>query len=219
MKYVTCDVCGECFPLTRKYFIRHTKGSSGEYFTNTCKQCEIKQKYDSEWSDGKLKCHLCGKFLDVSEFGKKKNKYRDDHDSRCRSCRTAQNRSVKSKYDESTRLSKVLQMRYLCAKERAFRFNIPFDITKEYLKELWDKQSGICAISGIPMTFDVNKGRIWTNVSIDQINPRGGYTKDNVQLVCMAVNQMKSDLDIDTLLYFCETIINNALNSRKWHHK
>ena len=65
------------------------------------------------------------------------------------------------------------------------------------------------------MTFEFNKGRVATNVSIDQINPRKGYTVENVQLVCSAVNQMKSDLDIDTLLMFCENILQNA---KKWHH-
>ena len=66
------------------------------------------------------------------------------------------------------------------------------------------------------MTFEFNKGRIATNVSIDQINPKKGYTTDNIQLVCMAVNQMKSDFDTDTLLMFCENILQNAA---KWRRK
>lgn len=209
MEYRKCNICGNVYPLIRKYFIRHTKGGRGEYFTDTCKICETKQKYENEWKDGKLKCHICGRFLDVSQFGKKQNKYRDNHDSRCRECRTKESRERAQRYDEESRLQRVLQMRYLCARERAMRFDIPFDITKEYLRELWDKQSGICALSGIPMTFDINKGRVWTNVSIDQINHKEGYTKDNIQLVCMAANQMKSDLDLSTLLYFCKSIIDN----------
>lgn len=37
-----------------------------------------------------------------------------------------------------------------------------------------------------------------------------GYTnKDNVQLVCMAVNQMKSDLTEEELFMFCNSIISN----------
>lgn len=216
MEYRTCDKCGRTFPLVRKYFIRHTAGGNGEYFTNTCKECEIQQKYEREWQDGKLKCHCCGKFLDVSYFGKKKNKYRDNHDSRCRMCRTKQNKTRKDLYDRDTKLNKILQMRYLCAKERATKYDIPFDITKDYVYELWQKQNGKCAISGIDMTFEFNKGRIATNVSIDQINPKKGYTTDNIQLVCMAVNQMKSDFDTDTLLMFCENILQNAA---KWRRK
>ena len=58
-------------------------------------------------------------------------------------------------------------MRFLCAKERAKKLNIPFDITKDYLKYLWDTQKGLCAISNIPMTYKYNNGRTPTNVSID----------------------------------------------------
>ena len=53
------------------------------------------------------------------------------------------------------------------------------------------------------------KGRIFTNVSVDRIDSNKGYTKNNVQLVCMAINQMKSDMSIEELLYFCEHIVYN----------
>lgn len=40
-------------------------------------------------------------------------------------------------------------------------------------------------------------------------------TIDNIQLVCMAVNQLKSDLDMDTILILCSAIVDNAA---KWKH-
>lgn len=43
--------------------------------------------------------------------------------------------------------------------------------------------------------------------------PSKGYTIDNIQLVCMAVNQLKSDLD--TILILCSAIVDNAA---KWKH-
>ena len=82
--------------------------------------------------------------------------------------------------------------------------------------KLWDTQHGKCAISGIDMTYIANCGRIPTNVSVDRIDSSKGYIKGNVQLVCMAVNQMKNDLDMQTLLTFCDAIVSNA---RKWKHK
>ena len=57
------------------------------------------------------------------------------------------------------------------------------------------------------MTFEQGNGRISTNVSIDQINPKEGYTIGNIQLVCMAINQMKSDLNMDEVYMFCEGIL------------
>lgn len=81
--------------------------------------------------------------------------------------------------------------------------------------DVWKAQNGKCAISGLDMTYELGEGRIYTNVSIDQIMPSKGYTIDNIQLVCMAVNQLKSDLDMDTILILCSAIVDNAA---KWKH-
>ena len=66
-----------------------------------------------------------------------------------------------------------------------------------------------CAISNIDMTYVFNCGRIPTNVSIDRIDSAKGYIMNNIQLVCMACNQMKSDLSEHKLYEFCKAIVNN----------
>jgi hypothetical protein len=50
---------------------------------------------------------------------------------------------------------------------------------------------------------------MFTNISIDQINPNAGYIEDNIQLVCMAINQMKSDMSLEELYMFSEALIKN----------
>ncbi len=107
------------------------------------------------------------------------------------------------------KLYKIIQDRVLNAKDRAKRKGIPCTITKEFILDLWNKQQGLCAISKIPMTYEIDSGRVYTNLSIDQIIQGKGYTEDNVQLVCMAVNQLKSDWDMDTVLYICQSVIDN----------
>lgn len=82
-------------------------------------------------------------------------------------------------------------------------------------RELWCKQNGLCAISNLPMTYIFNNGRIPTNVSVDRIDSKKGYTRDNVQLVCMAINQMKSDLDNNTFYNLCKAVY---MNAAKWKH-
>lgn len=56
---------------------------------------------------------------------------------------------------------------------------------------------------------------IQPNVSVDRIDSKKGYTRDNVQLVCMAINQMKSDLDNNTFYNLCKAVYKNAA---KWKH-
>lgn len=92
-------------------------------------------------------------------------------------------------------------------KDRSNRKNMDCDIDLQYLHELWDKQKGLCALSGIPMTYYFDSGRVPTNLSVDRIDSGLGYIKGNIQLVCMAVNQMKSDLTIEQLKYFCKSIL------------
>lgn len=83
------------------------------------------------------------------------------------------------------------------------------------INTLYVRIRSVGAISGLDMTYELGEGRIYTNVSIDQIMPSKGYTIDNIQLVCMAVNQLKSDLDMDTILILCSAIVDNAA---KWKH-
>lgn len=83
------------------------------------------------------------------------------------------------------------------------------DLTLDYLMYLWEKQKGKCALSGINMTYEFYKGRVNTNVSVDRIDSTKGYTKDNIQLVTMAANQMKNDLQMDEFISLCKSVINN----------
>ena len=70
-------------------------------------------------------------------------------------------------------------------------------------------KNGECVISKIKMTYEFDNGRNPYNISIDQINPNNGYTEDNIQLVCMAVNQLKSDFTKDVIINLCKEIIDN----------
>lgn len=95
-------------------------------------------------------------------------------------------------------------MKVLLSKKRDARSEL--DI--QFLTELWDKQKGLCAISGLPMTYKAGEGKVNTNVSIDQIIPGMGYTKDNVQLVTYSANLMKGTLTMAELYTMCEQILN-----------
>ena len=110
-------------------------------------------------------------------------------------------------------LRRVLVERLAGAKERCKKSNNFIDLELKDLQDLWEAQEGLCALTGFQMSHVMGKGRVPTNVSIDRKDSTMGYTKDNIQLVCMAVNQMKSDLEMDELLRFCTGILANA---RKW---
>lgn len=214
-----CKRCKEELPKTIEYFYKYSttnnKFEPGHTFHTTCKQCEYEILLRENWSNNLLKCHKCGQYLSEENFqtyGKDKENrywYRNGRDKRCKACKNKQMRNATLKYDSDTALYKLLNVRLLGAKGRSKKCKLDFDLTLDYLLELWKTQNGLCAVSKIPMTYNWSSGRIFTNVSIDQINPHLGYTKENIQLVCMAVNQMKSDMSIEELYMFCEAIIKN----------
>lgn len=211
-----CKCCNKEFPTTSEYFTKYTsknnKFEPGLQFHSTCKKCEFENLQKENWKDGLLKCQICGEYFPEEIFHKigvncKKYHYRNNRDNRCPSCKLRQNKKSRSNYSDEMRLNKILHYRLLAARGRSRMKRLPYNLDFDFLNELWNIQKGKCAVSGIDMTFTMDSGRTYSNVSLDQIDPNKGYTKENVQLVCMAVNQLKSDFEIDVIYKICENIL------------
>lgn len=84
---------------------------------------------------------------------------------------------------------------------------IKSEVTSGLLKQVWDRQHGRCALTGEQMTHVRGKGQVPTNASIDRIDSDCGYTKQNIQLVCYAVNMMKRSMGESDLRLWCEKIM------------
>lgn len=83
--------------------------------------------------------------------------------------------------------------------------NIYFDISVEDILGLWNKQNGLCALSGIELK---NNEDIF-NASLDRIDSDKEYTIDNIQLVLKEVNYMKQSLSQEYFINLCKKISNN----------
>lgn len=69
-----------------------------------------------------------------------------------------------------------------------------FNLTREYLVRLWNKQQGNCAVSGIPMQTEsgTRENKNPYRASLDRINNKKGYVKGNVRFTTHWVNNAKS---------------------------
>jgi hypothetical protein len=68
-----------------------------------------------------------------------------------------------------------------------------------FLKKLYEKQNGKCAISGMPLELQTGTGKPNPNkCSVDRIDSNRGYNHRNVWLVCWWVNQMKMNTSMET---------------------
>jgi len=78
------------------------------------------------------------------------------------------------------------------------------------VKDLEDKlveQGGKCALSGVKLTCLLEVGKKnKTNASLDRLVPGGEYTKDNVQLVCSALNSWRGDTELQEFIWFCKQV-------------
>lgn len=83
-------------------------------------------------------------------------------------------------------------------RSRAKRKGIPFDLRFEDVLRMVDDQGGCCARSGLPFVYA--GGESATSPSVDRIDPAGGYTRDNVQIVLNMYNMAKSTVTDEKVL-------------------
>lgn len=80
-------------------------------------------------------------------------------------------------------------------------------LTRDDLLEVLKSQNYKCAISGLELTCKLEKGtRFWTNASVDRVNAGGPYSKDNIQLVCRAVNSWRSNMPLKDFIDVCKAV-------------
>lgn len=104
------------------------------------------------------------------------------------------------------RLRRLVSM----AKNRATLKNLDFNITTDYLYELWVKNTGCCEITN--RIFDLTpfgkKGQVNPNApSVDRIVPSLGYVKGNVRLVTYHVNVALAEFGLGSLIKLSEDVI------------
>ena len=113
----------------------------------------------------------------------------------CVECREQNSNWELSRLDPKKRLIRLCSM----AKARAKIKEIAFDIDGEFLYHLWLENEGCCCLTGLK--FELGKygakGQSHPQApSIDRINSKLGYTRDNVRLITYHMNISLSDFGI-----------------------
>jgi len=95
-------------------------------------------------------------------------------------------------------------------KRHASERNIPFNITIEFAWELYQRQNGKCAISGIPLKMNFRR---WSRndaddntASLDRIDSSKPYEADNVQWVHKHINWMKNKFSQQYFIEVCREV-------------
>ena len=114
----------------------------------------------------------------------------------------------------STNNKNWMQILYSSAKKRAAQKNLEFNLSFDDIKELGNRSGMKCEVSGIPFSWDKPAHcRVAPYIpSIDRIDSTKGYTKDNVRLICWAVNISLSDWGDNTFIKICKSVAVQILN-------
>lgn len=81
--------------------------------------------------------------------------------------------------------------------------NLDFNITIEYIWDLYIKQNRKCSLTGLEINFGKSK-----TASLDRIDSSKGYLVGNVQWVHKNINKMKTDFDQGEFITFCKLVAN-----------
>jgi hypothetical protein len=150
-------------------------------------------------------CTKCERTLPLERF----EPYpKGTYSKHCRYCQSASARVQRSSGYKAY-LTNLLSKNRDCARKRE---NITEHlITVDHLVELWEKQEGRCAISGVVLTHhNDGRGHKEFNASIDRIDSQVGYIPGNVQLVALRVNTLKQTLTTDMLYWWVKTIYQHS---------
>lgn len=91
----------------------------------------------------------------------------------------------------------------------AYSRNLEFEITIEYAWDLFIKQNKSCALTGLPLIFNITfKNQSDRTVSLDRIDSSKGYIEGNVQWVHKLVNYFKKNMPNDMFIEMCNLISN-----------
>lgn len=104
--------------------------------------------------------------------------------------------------------------KWVCSRHRirAKEYGVPFDLTPGDIHALMRATEFRCSVSGIALTRKVGPSATpdpWS-ASIDRIEPRHGYLKDNARVVCLAANIAMNQWGYDTMLRLSRAVVRNA---------
>jgi len=145
------------------------------------------------------RCFICGLWKDKSQFSKNlRNKI--GLQAYCKTCISNQRcpiSEIKDSQLDEENIIRFISCKLSELKSKCHKKNIPFEISFDYLLDVWNKQNDMCYYTNIKMFHDEYK---WHSPSVDRKIPGLGYIKGNIVWCCNAVNSFKGLLTHDEFL-------------------
>lgn len=161
-----------------------TKGTDGRYY-KPCSSCGEMQSY--------LRKNYAVESLRLNKMCKKCSNQQTDN------CHRGWHRGVRVSWFNKYKVG---------AETRG----IHWDLSIDDVADVYDQQGRECALTGWLLVFPSVGHPNNTDASIDRIDSKRGYTKDNIQIVSKKVNMMKQQYSVEDFVFVCKAVVDKV----KW---
>lgn len=95
-------------------------------------------------------------------------------------------------------------------KNNAKSRNVEYNVSNEFIWDLFLKQDRKCALTGYDIAFTREPKKFWDlqTASLDRIDSSKGYIEGNVWWIHKDINKLKWDWTLEKLYKLCEDIVN-----------
>jgi len=208
---------------------RHGENKRNEIIANMLKvKFEgLREKWERIKKEGKMICEYCNTEHPLNKFrkGRVAKEGYESWSSQCDNCRNENRTTNRNNKILNSSLKEFFEMIIKDAKYRNNAFNKKnedikreFNISSEYLVNIWEKQKGKCYYSGRDLQYNKIKEELPEDkrihperVSIDRIDSKKGYIEGNIVLCCWTANNIKQDLSMEEFKKWINDI-NNIIN-------
>ena len=85
------------------------------------------------------------------------------------------------------------------------------DIDLPHLKEVWEKQEGVCPFTGWQLSLKRTNSP--SQASLDRIDSNKGYVKGNVRFIALIANYCKNNFTDEEVINFCKFVSSKYLST------
>ena len=204
-KSIFSESCRKCGQIRRRNRDGERKYNVGDILMNI----KILKTYSGKKISYKVKCLNCNNEYHTGHSILNK-KYNNRGLPYCHNCFDIS----KKKKKRRTMMTKHISLTsYKRLKHEAERRGIEFNVTPEYLQNIYN---GYCYFSGIKIdigTYLTKNGKIDSGTaSLDRLNLNIGYVDGNVVWVYKPINIMKNKLGIEKFIDLCKKIVEHQQN-------
>jgi len=155
-------------------------------------------------------CFKCKNMIHVSSFrikekkhGRGKGKYINNI------CRVCEQKMVEEYRKTDYGIAAEIARR---TKSKCKSLNLPYDLDKEWILNKLNSIEWRCELTNIPMNpkgLEGKRGFQWNSISVDRLNHKGGYTKDNIRFVLNQINVFRQSYSDEQMFMLAEALLKN----------